>query len=69
MNVVIADMRQNAIDDTLQLFEGNGRPVFRVPLDFSDRVAYKKAVDAAGAVFPIVVYNDIYEKQTQVPAL
>ena len=51
MNIVIADMRQNAIDETLQLFEENGWPAFGVQLDVSDRAAYTKAVDAAEAKF------------------
>lgn len=51
MNVVIADMRQNAIDETVQLFNDNNWPVFGVQLDVSDREAYKVAVDAAEAKF------------------
>ena len=51
MNIVIADMRQDAIDETLKLFAENGWPAFGVQLDVSDRVAYTKAADAAEAKF------------------
>ncbi|MDR0861776.1 MAG: SDR family NAD(P)-dependent oxidoreductase [Oscillospiraceae bacterium] len=51
MNVVIADMRQSAIDEAVALFKENGWPVLGLELNVSDRAAYVKAADAAEAAF------------------
>ncbi|MDR0917288.1 MAG: SDR family NAD(P)-dependent oxidoreductase [Oscillospiraceae bacterium] len=51
MKVVIADMRQNAIDDALAIFKENGWPVLGLELNVTDREAYVKAADAAEATF------------------
>ncbi|NLP37337.1 MAG: SDR family NAD(P)-dependent oxidoreductase [Firmicutes bacterium] len=51
MNIVIADLRQNAIDEALPIFEENGWPVLGIQLDVTDREAYVKAADEAEAKF------------------
>ncbi len=51
MNVVIADFRQEAIDEALPLFQENGWPVCGIQLDVTDREAFVKAADEAEAVF------------------
>ncbi|HHX74854.1 MAG TPA: SDR family NAD(P)-dependent oxidoreductase, partial [Firmicutes bacterium] len=51
MNIVIADLRQKAIDEALPLFQENGWPVHGIQLDVTDREAYAKAADEAEAVF------------------
>jgi NAD(P)-dependent dehydrogenase (short-subunit alcohol dehydrogenase family) len=51
MNVVIADIRQSAIDDALRIFEKNGQAALGLPLDVTDRAAYARAADAAEAAF------------------
>jgi NAD(P)-dependent dehydrogenase (short-subunit alcohol dehydrogenase family) len=51
MNVVIADFRQNAIDDALQLFRNNGWTAHGIQLDVTDRAGYVKAADEAEATF------------------
>ena len=51
MNVVIADMRQSAIDEALPLFKDNNWPVLGLQLDVTDRKAYAKAADDAEAAF------------------
>ena len=51
MNVVIVDLRQNAIDEALALFKENNWPAFGVQLDVTDREAYPGAVDQAEAHF------------------
>lgn len=51
MNVVIADMRQSAIDEALPIFKANGWPVLGLRLNVTDREAYAKAADEAEAVF------------------
>jgi NAD(P)-dependent dehydrogenase (short-subunit alcohol dehydrogenase family) len=51
MKVVIADMRQAAIDEVLPFFQEKGWPVHGVRLDVTDREAYAKAADEAEAVF------------------
>jgi len=51
MNIVIADMRQDAIDEALKIFKENGWPAHGICLDVTDREAYKKAADEAESVF------------------
>ncbi|MCL2401235.1 MAG: SDR family NAD(P)-dependent oxidoreductase [Oscillospiraceae bacterium] len=51
MNVVIADLRQSAIDEAVPIFEENNWPVLAIQLDVTDRKAYEKAVDQAEAKF------------------
>jgi len=51
MNVVIADINQQAIDDVVTLFTNNCWPVLGLKLDVTDRAAYKKAADEAEAKF------------------
>jgi NAD(P)-dependent dehydrogenase (short-subunit alcohol dehydrogenase family) len=51
MNIVIADFRQQAIDEALPLFKENGWPVLGVLLDVTDRAAFEKAADEAEAAF------------------
>ena len=51
MNVVLADMRQSAIDAALPIFKENGWPALGLLLDVTDREAYAKAADEAEAKF------------------
>lgn len=51
MNIVIADFRQKAIDEALQIFKDNGWPAHGIELDVTDRVGYVKAADEAEAKF------------------
>ena len=51
MNIVIVDIRQNAIDEALVIFEENDWPALGVQLDVTDRAAYPAAVDKAEARF------------------
>ena len=51
MNIVIADFRQNAIDEALPIFQAHGWPCHGICLDVTDREAYVKAADEAEAVF------------------
>jgi len=51
MNVVIADMRQSALDEALTIFKENGWPALGLKLNVTDRGAYKKAADDAEAAF------------------
>jgi NAD(P)-dependent dehydrogenase (short-subunit alcohol dehydrogenase family) len=51
MNIVIADMRQKAIDEALSLFEENGWPALGIQLDVTDREGFVKAADEAEAKF------------------
>jgi NAD(P)-dependent dehydrogenase (short-subunit alcohol dehydrogenase family) len=51
MKVVIADFRQNAIDESLKIFKDNGWTAYGIALDVTDRAAYVKAADEAEAVF------------------
>jgi NAD(P)-dependent dehydrogenase (short-subunit alcohol dehydrogenase family) len=51
MNVVIADMRQSALDEALSIFEKNSWPVLTVRLNVTDRAAYKEAADQAEKAF------------------
>lgn len=51
MNVVIADMRQSALDEALPLFKKNNWPALGLRLNVADRDAYTKAADDAEAAF------------------
>jgi NAD(P)-dependent dehydrogenase (short-subunit alcohol dehydrogenase family) len=51
VNIVIADLRQSAIDETLPIFTENGWPALGIRLDVTDREAYVKAADEAEAKF------------------
>lgn len=51
MKVVIADVRQKAIDEVLPFFNERGWPVHGIQLDVTDREAYAKAADEAESVF------------------
>ena len=51
MNVVIADIRQSALDEAMPVFEKNNWPVLATVLDVTDREAYEKAADEAEAKF------------------
>jgi NAD(P)-dependent dehydrogenase (short-subunit alcohol dehydrogenase family) len=51
MRVVIADIRQDAIDAALRQFPAGNPGVFGVQLDVADRAAYVRAADAAEAKF------------------
>jgi NAD(P)-dependent dehydrogenase (short-subunit alcohol dehydrogenase family) len=51
MKAVIADSRQNALDEAMKYFNEKKLPVHPIKLDVTDRVAYAKAADEAEAVF------------------
>ncbi len=51
MKVVIADLRQDALDEAMTYFRQKQQPAHAVRLDVTDRVAYAKAADEAEAVF------------------
>jgi NADP-dependent 3-hydroxy acid dehydrogenase YdfG len=51
MKVVIADSRQNAIDEAMSYFARTRWPVHAVRLDVTDREAYIRAADEAESVF------------------
>ncbi len=51
MKVVIADMRQDALDEAMLYFKARGLPVHPIRLDVTDREAYARAADEAEAVF------------------
>jgi NAD(P)-dependent dehydrogenase (short-subunit alcohol dehydrogenase family) len=51
MRVVIADIRQEAIDAALRGFPADSPGVFGVQLDVADRASYVRAADAAEAKF------------------
>lgn len=51
MKVVIADMRQKALDEAMAYFKENGGEVHPINLNITDREAYVKAADEAEAVF------------------
>lgn len=51
MKVVIADVRQKAIDEVIPYFKEKGWPVLGVQLDVTDREAYAKAADKVEEVF------------------
>src|SRR4030043_211122 len=51
MKVVIADARQQAIDEALEYFKENGGEVHGICFNITDREAYAKASDEAESVF------------------
>lgn len=51
MKVVIADMRQGALDEAVAWFKENGGEVYPIKLNVTDREAYAKAADEAESVF------------------
>jgi NAD(P)-dependent dehydrogenase (short-subunit alcohol dehydrogenase family) len=51
MKVVIADSRQDALDEAMKYFKEKNLPVHPIKLDVTDRVAYAKAADEAEKVF------------------
>lgn len=51
MNVILADFRQEAIDQALPYFKEKGYPACGVQLDVTDRAAYERAADQAEAAF------------------
>jgi NAD(P)-dependent dehydrogenase (short-subunit alcohol dehydrogenase family) len=51
MKVVIADSRQDALDEAMAYFKKTGEPVHPIRLDVTDRAAYARAADEAEAVF------------------
>ena len=51
MNVVIVDLRRDAIDEALVVFKNNNWPAIGVELDVTDREAYPKAAEEAEAAF------------------
>ena len=51
MKVVIADMRQSALDEAVAWFKENGGDVYPIKLNVTDRDAYAKAADEAESVF------------------
>jgi NADP-dependent 3-hydroxy acid dehydrogenase YdfG len=51
MKVVIADSRQDALDEAMKYFKEKKLPVHPIKLDVTDRPAYIKAADEAEAVF------------------
>ncbi len=51
MKVVIADSRQDALDEAMDYFKENGGEVHPIKLDVTDREAYIKAADEAEAKF------------------
>jgi NAD(P)-dependent dehydrogenase (short-subunit alcohol dehydrogenase family) len=51
MKVVVADARQEALDEALKWFKENNYPAHTLRLDVTDRAAYEKAADEAEAVF------------------
>src|SRR4030042_7188179 len=51
MKVVIADSRQDALDEAMKYFKEKKLPVHPIKLDVTDREAYVKAADEAEKVF------------------
>jgi NADP-dependent 3-hydroxy acid dehydrogenase YdfG len=51
MNVVIADIRQEALDEAIIYFKEKKLPVHAIQLDVTDRNAYAKAADEAESAF------------------
>jgi NAD(P)-dependent dehydrogenase (short-subunit alcohol dehydrogenase family) len=51
MNIVIADFRQAAINEAIEIFKENGWPAHEILLDVTDRNAFAQAADEAEAVF------------------
>ena len=59
--VVIADVRQNAIDEALGYFRGSGAAVHGIRLDITDRAAYAAAADEVERIHgspPQLLFNN-----------
>ena len=59
--VVIADIRQNAIDEALAWFRGKNAAVHGIVLDITDRAAYAAAADEVERIYgspPQLVFNN-----------
>ncbi len=59
--VVIADVRQGAIDEALGYFRGRGAPVHGIRLDITDRAAYAAAADEVAQIYgspPQLLFNN-----------
>ncbi len=59
--VVIADIRQDAIDEALAYFRGKNAAVHGIVLDITDRAAYARAADEVEKVFgepPQLLFNN-----------
>ena len=51
MQVVIADIRRDHLDQAMQFFNDQGLPVHAIQLDITDREAYARAADETESVF------------------
>ena len=51
MKIIIADARQDALDEAMNFFRQTNRPVHPIKLDVRDRTAYAAAADEAEAQF------------------
>ncbi len=51
MKVVIADIRQDHIDEAMEYFRSKNAAVHAIKLDITDRKAYEAAADEAERVF------------------
>lgn len=51
MKVVIADMRQSALDEAMAYFKANGGEVYPINLDITDREAFSRAADETEKVY------------------
>jgi NAD(P)-dependent dehydrogenase (short-subunit alcohol dehydrogenase family) len=51
MKVVIADVRQDHLDEAMAYFKGKGVPAYAVKLDVTNRAAYAAAADEVEKVF------------------
>lgn len=51
MKVVLADIRQEHLDEAMQYFSDKGAPAHAIQLDVTDREAYTRAADEAEQVF------------------
>ncbi len=49
--VVIADVRQEALDQAMEYFSKKGAPAHAIKLDITDRAAYAAAADEVESVF------------------
>ena len=49
--IVIADIRQDHLDQALAYFRGKGAPAHAIKLDITDRAAYARAADEAERIF------------------
>jgi NAD(P)-dependent dehydrogenase (short-subunit alcohol dehydrogenase family) len=52
--VVIADIRQDHLDDAMEYFHGTGARVHPILLDITDRAAYARAADETERTFGVV---------------